>query len=80
MTLTISAIRPWAADSAICDWLELRAHLRKRRSMEITTAELCVLWHCSQPTVSRKLARIKRAKLARISRPPGQWIWVVSPG
>ena len=76
-TMTISSVRPWAPDSTICDWLKLEEHLISRATNLISTAELCELWHCSQPTVSRRLARIKRAGLARITRPPGFWLWNV---
>ena len=68
---------PTTSEVAICGWLELEAWLATTPALEpshrqmITTDTLMALWHCSQPTVSRRLAAINRAGLAAITRADG---------
>jgi hypothetical protein len=61
--------RSEATDRAILDLLELQSW--DMAPGEATTAELQQRWHCSQPSVSRRLAAIGRL--------PG-WRVVVAPG
>ena len=56
------ALRPRVPDATLLDWLELE-QLLPERPCRIRTAELVRLWHCSQPTVSRRITRLYDAGL-----------------
>lgn len=56
------ALRARVSDATLLDWLDLE-QLLPPRPCWIRTDELLRLWHCSQPTVSRRLGRLHDAGL-----------------
>jgi hypothetical protein len=52
------------------DWID-RNRLTTDRGALVRTAQLMELWNISQPTVSRRLAAIRRCGLAEIFRADG---------
>ena len=65
------ALRARVPDATLLDWLDLEL-LLPARPCRIRTAELLRLWHCSQPTVSRRLGRLYDAGLIDY-RPSRGW-------
>jgi Mn-dependent DtxR family transcriptional regulator len=65
------ALRHRVSDSTLLDWAELE-QLLPPRPCRMQTAELARLWHCSQPTVSRRLTRLWDAGLLDY-RASGGW-------
>ena len=72
--IAVLAAIPTAPSIIITGWLELNAHIDSLLPLSplhqtlVTTADLMALWCCTQPTVSRRIAGINRAGLARIER------------
>lgn len=56
------ALRSRVPDATLLDWAELDA-LLPPRPCRIRTDELARIWHCSQPTVSRRMTRLWDAGL-----------------
>ena len=65
------ALRARVPDATLLDWLDLE-QLLPPRPCRIRTDELVRLWHCSQPTVSRRLGRLHDANLLNY-RSGGGW-------
>lgn len=82
-TFAALADRRAVGDQAICDWLDLLRITADRSPRQVVTAELVTIWGCSQPMVSRRLARINRApggaNLGRVARVRGTRQWQVAP-
>jgi DNA-binding MarR family transcriptional regulator len=56
------ALRDRVPDATLLDWLDLE-QLLPERPCHIKTDVLRRHWHCSQPTVSRRIARLRKAGL-----------------
>lgn len=73
--------RSEATDRAILDLLELQSW--DMAPGEVATAELQQRWHCSQPSVSRRLAAVGQLPGWRVLLPPGRgaraWIGPAVP-
>ena len=72
-TATIRAAITVAQPLIVTSWVELddwidRSRLTGDRGALVLTADLMQLWHVTQPTVSRRLAAIRRAGLAEIEQ------------
>jgi len=70
---TIRAAITVAQPLIVTSWVELddwidRHQLTGDRGALVRTADLMQLWHVTQPTVSRRLAAIRRAGLAEIEQ------------
>jgi len=82
-TATIRAAITVAQPLIVTSWVELddfidRHRLTGDRGALVLTADLMRLWHVSQPTVSRRLAAIRKAGLAEIIRANGhRGAWLV---
>ena len=72
-TATIRAAITVAQPLVVTSWVELddwidRHRLTGDHGALVSTADLMRLWHVSQPTVSRRLAAIRKAGLAEIEQ------------
>ena len=82
-TATIRAAITVAQPLVVTSWVELddwidRHRLTGDHGALVSTADLMRLWRVSQPTVSRRLAAIRKAGLAEIFRAPSrQGFWLV---
>jgi predicted transcriptional regulator len=56
--LDLLAHRHRVPDTTLLDWLDLEQLLPAERPCEIETDVLRRHWHCSQSTVSRRIARL----------------------
>jgi len=70
-TATIRAAIQVAQPLIVACWVELDDWIDRRqvtcdRGALVHTADLMELWHVTQPTVSRRLAAIRKAGLAEI--------------
>lgn len=75
-TATIRAAIHVAQPLTVTCWVELddwidRSDLTTDRGALVRTAQLMELWNVTQPTVSRRLAAIRRSGLAEIFRADG---------
>lgn len=75
---SILAMRHRVSDSVLLDWLDLLQLLKPPCS--IRADALMEHWHCSQPAVSRRLGRLRRAGLIDYGsgRGRGYRIWQLS--
>ena len=72
-TATIRAAITVAQPLIVTSWVELDDHIDRNqltgdRGALVRTADLMQLWHVTQPTVSRRLAAIRKAGLAEIEQ------------
>ena len=76
MSSTVLAAIPTAPPIIITGWLELEEYINSQavnydRVALLLTSELMALWCVTQPTVSRRIAGINKAGLARIKHADG---------
>ena len=74
-------MRARVPDQVLLDCLELDRHLGPMLGgpdpLRISTARLRLLWHCSQPAVSRRMSALRRWRLADITPGGRGGAWVV---
>ena len=76
MSSTVLAAIATTPSIVIIGWLELEEYINSQavnydRVALLLTSELMALWCVSQPTVSRRIAGINKAGLARIEHADG---------